>query len=221
MENADFSHRKISYLAITASSFTRCNFQGIKLTSGSMGGGRAVTVYNDCTFDDSIIHRVSPGRARFVSCTFRNTKMRDVRFLRAELVDCVFTGKLQGVVFDADPWGEPVEGGKIAYEYRGNDFSAASFDDVAFRGGIELDDQRLPGGPDFLLIRNALASLGGAWDEVQSWPFGTFRVEAESCLEVLLKSARRKQKDLFIQKKFITRSLPQELGDKLVRIMCG
>jgi hypothetical protein len=88
----------------------------------------------------------------------------------AEFIDCTFTGRLQTCIFNGTvseedrPWV-----GRERNEFRGNDFSGAELVDVAFRTGIDLDQQRLPTGPDYLYVPDAAAAIERAQRGLADW----------------------------------------------------
>jgi hypothetical protein len=110
------------------------------------------------------------GNARFVRCSFKEVDLRDWFCFKVEVIDCVFTGRLQGVVFNGTP--HPDENGILhrkQNEFRGNDFSGAELIDVAFRTGIDLSKQQLPSGSDYLYLPDAREAFNRARGEVVSW----------------------------------------------------
>ncbi len=170
LTGADFSGRRLDDISVAnGSRLTRCNFERVRIVGGGLGGGRRPSTYVECTFDGSRLRSVIPGRATFISCSFRNVHFSDILFLEAEFIECTFSGRLESIVFSVDPVEKDVELGREKNSYRDNDFSGASMVDVAFRGGIDLDKQRLPVGSDYLLIKNSDSVISCALEHVRRW----------------------------------------------------
>lgn len=163
------------------------------------------------------MRHVMPGRATFVGCSFRDVKIHDFFCLKAQFVDCVFTGRLKKVVFDARPRSGAERLGRDRNEYRGNDFSGAQLVNVSFRGGIDLDQQRLQDGPEYLVIRDARAVLKSALEEVRAWPEDEEQSRTLTKLEVMASTAARGQRDLFVARAFLGRT--PESADRLAAIL--
>jgi hypothetical protein len=193
VEDVDYSDQRVDYLAVTAPRLRRCRFERLRLVEATLSGGGVVSEYVDCSFDGSRFAIVFPGSARFTRCTFRQVTINEWFGDQAELIDCVFTGKIKKTVF----WGRPNSSRKLietqrtlreqqglppmtaeqeavllreANEFRGNDFSGATLHDVAFRGGIDLSAQRLPTGPDYLYLPDAASAIAHAVEAVTGWP---------------------------------------------------
>jgi hypothetical protein len=69
---ADFSGKKLLSFASAGSTFKSCSFEKIRIESASLGSGREMSEYLDCTFDGSKMKLTAGGHARFVHCSFRN-----------------------------------------------------------------------------------------------------------------------------------------------------
>ncbi|WP_111178559.1 pentapeptide repeat-containing protein [Nonomuraea aridisoli] len=220
IKDGDFSLRKLTHITVTDGSvLTRCTFQGSLITAGGLGDGGAPSIYKNCNFDGCKIERTIPGHARFVACSFNGATIQNMQFLDAEFIDCVFDDALiRDVVFDADKWdADPSE--TPAYRYHNNDFSSARLRNVSFRGGIDLDSQKLPQGEGYLLIRNAGRALTAATREIQTWESESCRTSADISLGVLQRNAARKQKNLFIEKEFIAQGLTPECTYRLIQAL--
>ncbi|GAA4440394.1 hypothetical protein [Phytohabitans houttuyneae] len=178
------SGRRLVQLAAVGSVFTRCRFERLRVESASLGAGVMVSEYIDCSFDGSRIARMGSGFTRFVRCSFRDVDLRGWESHYLELVDCVFTGQIRSSQF----WGRPEPLGArnrfAAYvrrceqdgiepsaeqlylrernEFRDNDFSGADLVDVYFRYGIDLSQQRLPTGEDYLYLPDGQAAIDRA-----------------------------------------------------------
>jgi uncharacterized protein YjbI with pentapeptide repeats len=133
------SDRQLDDFLAISSSFKQCSFERLSIRSASFGGGRNESVYEACNFDGSKIECGAAGVARFVGCSFRDTYVFNFFGLSVSMIDCVFSGTLQKVAF----YGTNPENRK-RNEFRGNDFSEALLNDVAFREGIDLTLQRFP-----------------------------------------------------------------------------
>jgi len=73
-----------------------------------------------------------------------NSNWSSARFHDTTIKKGVFHGKV----------GDSAQLRRRVNEIRDNDFSRAELDDVDFRGGIDLTQQRLPTGEDYLFIKD-------------------------------------------------------------------
>ena len=101
------------------------------------------------------------GFAQFVRCSFRNVDIRKWKWgNELQLIDCVFTGRLEECIFNGTGVGAgPPLGGAGEKRVSGNDFSGCDLVDVAFRTGIDLAQQKLPTGPEYLYLPDAAAAI--------------------------------------------------------------
>ncbi len=158
-EAADFSARSFRHFTIVESRFVRCRFDGATIRQACFGAGVSQSEYLECTFDGARIWAPAPGNARFVGCSFRSASISDFFGLATEFVDCVFTGAIRKAVFYASAPEGPQKFGRQRNEFHGNDFSGADLVDVAFRGGIDLREQRLPIGSQYIFIDDACRAI--------------------------------------------------------------
>lgn len=212
LEGEDFSGRRLRYVSIAnGAHLVRCDFSRVRIKGGGLGGGLVPSEYVECRFDGSRLSKVLPGRATFIGCSFRDVRIDDLRCLEAQFIDCVFTGLLRTVTFDAVPTQPDAALGRTRNEYRGNDLSGATLEDVAFRGGIDLALQRLPTGPDYVIVRDAPSRLSAVRDQVRLWP-KDLRQRAETTLSVLESECRTGQRDLFLNRSLLGRTPEARAG---------
>jgi uncharacterized protein YjbI with pentapeptide repeats len=141
---ADFSGQTLDNFVSVGNRFKNCQFTDMKIEYACFGSGGKTSHYEDCSFDGTSIACSTPGCASFLRCTFRNVSIIDFIGLNVSMVDCIFSGRLRKIVFyGADPTSRAWFWRK-RNEFRGNDFSQASFNDVAFREHIDLSKQKLP-----------------------------------------------------------------------------
>ena len=117
------------------------------------------------------------------------------------MVDCVFSGRLEEVVFNGTV---PLEKRYFLHrehnEFHGNDFSGVDLIDVAFRRGIDLTQQRLPTGPQYLYLPDAAAALAYAQAEVAKWQGDAeLRKTALGWIGTCQYEARDGQRQLFLR----------------------
>ena len=166
----DFCGLKLGRFTAIQSDFRNCRFEKLKIDQACFGAGTKQSQYLDCSFDGSTLRAIAPGIARFVRCSFRNVRIREFFGLNVEFVECVFTGRIEKAVFQGRlPESHGAEFGRKENEFRGNDFRGAELIDVAFRGGIDLDRQLLPDGPDYLYVPNAPDALEKVKRRVIAW----------------------------------------------------
>jgi uncharacterized protein YjbI with pentapeptide repeats len=162
-----FDDREWRSFAVEGCHFEKCNFRNMKSESGSWGVGRVMSTYVDCTFDGARIGYMGGGYCRFERCSFEKVNLRDWWGFELELVDCTFSGKLTKVVINSTVPEEDVAYAKrTTNEIRGNDFSRAKLVDVGFRTGVDLTLQKLPSGPDYLYVSDAVTATQKARSRV-------------------------------------------------------
>lgn len=223
----DLSAKRCPEWVVMESRFERCSFNGVK-ANFSFGVGRRMSDYIDCSFDEARLSAGAGrngGRARFVRCSFRNTRIEKINFNYAEFVDCVFTGEVNEVNFSAelDPRYR-AELGRSSNRYERNDFSGARLKGVALKDGVDLLDQRLPSEDGYLLVEDAEAVLPAAAAEALTWPESPVRAEIISELEFQLKwYVRHGQRQLlFSPYDYVSRDGAKErLFTELTKLLIG
>jgi len=166
---------------VIGSSFEQCDFSDLRCDSVPSFGAGASSLYRNCHFDRMKLVRFSPGVSRFEGCTFDGVEIRDARIELAEFVDCTFSGLITDAVFS----GTPYESGakflhppRLRNEFRGNDFSRCGIRGVDFVNGIDVEQQRWPVGPDYVLMDRVPERLRAFRALVERWPDGPKRAEA-------------------------------------------
>jgi uncharacterized protein YjbI with pentapeptide repeats len=191
-----FADADVDDFGAVASVFDRCDFSGLKAESASFGGGGDDSRYVECSFDRARIAHSIVGRARFERCTFRDVRLGQFWAQDAEFVGCVFSGSIRQAIFHGCPLHEDV--GRTRNEFVRNDFAGAFLHDVAFRAGVDLSDQDLPTGANYLLCsdgKNAVARARARIGEHRGAPdYG----HAESLIQVLERDLRNGQGQLFL-----------------------
>jgi len=220
-----FSGRKLDKMRMSASSFTRCEFAGMRIGNWVTGGGRTtVTTYTECVFDRSRIRFNPGGLARFERCSFRDVDLRDWMCFETELVDCLFTGRLRGGFFNGTVPEELVEAlGRTSNEFRGNDFSGMDLIDVDFRTGIDLSLQRLPTGEQYVYLPDAERALRRAREQVVA--SGRVRLwgehgEVVPVIDIPLKNVRNGQRQVLFRKDDYS-DIPQDELDMIFDILAA
>lgn len=200
LEDKALHARGVTTFGAEASRFLRCDFSGARWKQCHWGDGPQQSVYIECNFDGASLQAPTPGNARFVRCTFRNANLKSWYCVAVEMIDCVFSGSLELVAF-AGAVRPPYEGRveRQRNQFAGNDFSQASFRDVGFRYGIDLNTQRLPNSPDWLRVRNATAALAAAEGLVNTWEDLQQRGRAQGLLKTLADESQGGQEDLFLE----------------------
>jgi len=143
--SADWSGQTFEHFIPVGCRFHDCKFENVTFETACFGGGLEDTLYSNCSFDRSTIRSISPGHARFESCSFRDVEIIQLLGFTVEMVECVVTGIVKQAFFNGAVPEEYVEVlGRDKNEFRGNNFSDATFVDVGFRTGIDLSLQELP-----------------------------------------------------------------------------
>jgi len=170
LDSEDFSGRKLIDLTAVGSKFVSCRFENMRIKSGCFGAGREVSEYIDCSFDGSSIRMIPVGYARFERCSFRNTDIHDWICFAVEMVGCTFSGKMRHVILNGTPQADDqAVVHRERNEFRGNDFSEAKLEDLSFRTGIDLTQQKLPIGPEYVYVPNAENAVRQARAEILEW----------------------------------------------------
>jgi hypothetical protein len=200
LDRANFSGLKLKSFGAHGSAFNLCDFSNMRIDGASLGSGEVMSTYVDCSFDNSRMRMGPGGFARFERCSFRNVVIRDWICFSVEIVDCVFSGKLQKAIFNGTPHVDDQSVLKRARnEFQGNDFSHALLEDVSFRTGIDLGRQILPTSPDYVYLPHASAAVGKARAEVIAWPASELRRIAMIIINTLEDEIRGGQEQLLLR----------------------
>jgi hypothetical protein len=133
----------------------------------------------------------------------------------ADVIDCRFAGRLEGVVFTATDID-----GRGRNEIRGNDFRDADLVDVDFRNGVDLDAQLLPESEDYLRIRDLSSALRGARAEVGRWAADERRAALET-LDLISRTFDF-QPDVFAKRQFFVDCADdRRIGERVVDVLGG
>jgi uncharacterized protein YjbI with pentapeptide repeats len=219
--NVDFSGQLFHGFTPAGSSFVGCNFSGTVFETAHLGQAQVQrdmrtpikpsdprypqTLFRDCEFTETLFDEDNfyLGNVRFERCRFRKARLKGMRLLfgGAEWVDCQFMGKVIEVRFSARPSKEgSVRIGRTANEIRGNDFRAAQLYDCPFTGGVDLDAQLLPSGPEYVRLDRARERVGKVGLQVEAWPNEQERIKGLDALDTLLPYSRLGQDDIFMRR---------------------
>lgn len=105
--------------------------------------------------------------------------------------------------------------GRSENEFHGNDFSRMSLRDSDFRTGIDLTQQILPDGDEYLLLRDARQAVVRARAEVSRWEDDGARQGALGLLRVLMEDVAGGQEQLLLRRKDLASSEDQQLLELL------
>jgi Pentapeptide repeats (8 copies) len=206
--DVDFSNLVFATFTAERSEFERCEFESVTIRYGPLGLGGSV--FRDCRFDRADLRGVDPGEARFERCSFDDAKIAEWMTHCAEFVGCRFATRIVGSVFSATPLN--CSGRRKRNEFTGNDLSRAELIDTVFVGGIDLDEQKLPAGDEYIRIRDAAKRLGRARKAVEEWEDADERRLALVEIEVLGRFAEE-QNDLFVRR--VDADLPASVARRL------
>lgn len=191
----DFSGLVFATFTAERSEFERCDFESATIRYGPLGLGGSV--FRDCCFDGADLRGVDPGEARFERCSFDEAKIAKWMTHCAEFVECRFATRIVDSVFSGTPRNCSVR--RRRNEFKGNDFSRAELIDTVFVGGIDLDDQKLPAGDEYVRIRKAQDRIARARAGVEEWEDPEERRLALAELEALERFAED-QDELFVRR---------------------
>jgi hypothetical protein len=221
LHGAEFSGRKLVQLSVAESRLVDCRFDGMRVENASLGAGRKMSHYIGCVFDGARLKFDAGGYARFERCSFRQTDLRDWFCFAVELVDCTFSGRLRKAVFNGVvPPEDRAAAGRNRNEFRGNDFSGMDLVDVGFRTGIDLTLQRLPSGPPYLYLPDAVAAVRRAREGVAECKDPAVRQKAMALIGALEDELSEGQRQLFLRKDAYAR-LPEDAVDAVFRLLAA
>jgi hypothetical protein len=172
MRGVDFSKQKFDFFSAAGATFEDCDFRHARLVSGIFSV-RPQSVYRRTHFDGIDLRGMDTGQAKFEQCTFDDVRIEGWFSFTAEFVDCRFSGKIvqskfSGRVFG--PGSESLEPPRAFNEFHGNDFSKADLVDTSFVMGLDMDQQRWPGPPDYVRVDEVRSQIARARAEIEKWP---------------------------------------------------
>lgn len=198
------SRREVHSIVVVGSTFTRCDLRNLVARDANFGV-KARSLYDSCVFDNSKLIMGPGSRATFVNCSFRDVRISRWEALYTSLIDCTFTGSLRGCTFFAQvPEEYPPGIERGVNEIRGNDFSGCRMTQVYFDAGVDLSQQRLPSGPDYVLLPDAPAALAALRAEMNDW-VPADRDIGEAFLRLFDRHIRRGQTQIFGRRNEYTR----------------
>ena len=223
----DYSVRTIQKFTAIGSCLEQCCFKNARIRDASFGAGREMSEYVECNFDGMHFHH-GRGHARFVKCSFRGVDIREWFGQGTELIDCTFSGRLgTAMFFGKIPIGEDRRFlHRERNEFRGNDFSEMKFFDVNFGGGIDLTQQRLPSGPEYLYVADAASAIARLQSGLERWNSNPeARRAALTIAGTFTKIVKAGQQQLFLQPegwyRMSDKTFPRESLDKLFSLLGG
>jgi hypothetical protein len=199
LRDCDYSSRRLKQFCTIHSRLEGCSFRGTEISDAQFGSGQDQSEFYDCDFDGAKLIR-GGGFYRMVRCSFKNADLRKWTCYEAEFIDCIFTGRLTACIFNgAVPEKDRSWVGRERNEFRGNDFSGAELIDVSFRSGIDLTQQRLPTGEDYLYLPDAATAIASAQAAVAEWYDEGLRKDGLKLLEVTALGLRGGQRQLLLR----------------------
>jgi uncharacterized protein YjbI with pentapeptide repeats len=222
LRDADFSRIKLKGFAAYKSRFEGCSFEKARISDAGFGAGDAQSVYVDCSFDGARIEAAAPGDVRFERCSFRDVRLKNWFCWEVELVDCVFSGRGEKLLFNGTPQENRVKAlGRERNEFRGNDFRELDLRDCAFRRGIDLTQNTLPPDPGTLVLLDGRKAVVAARREVSGWDDDERRQGALQILELLMEDVVNGQDQLYLRLDDLAgnrdKRLLEDLGELLAR----
>jgi hypothetical protein len=219
LKNADFSNKKLVRFCAVDSIFENCNFEKMRLECLSAGAGPGYSEYINCSFDGSKIKMFTPGHARFINCTFKKAILNDMFSFEADFINCVFSGKMKGIVINGSvPKEMRLALGREKNEIYGNDLSGVEMDDVGFRTGVDLSQQKLPDSDDYLYLPNPTIILNQAKEIIiNEWSDSIMKTNCLLTIQTREETVAEGQKQLFLLKDSIELNLfdlLKELSEK-------
>ena len=200
MRNVQFSRQRFSRFTVVGKSrFVNCDFSGCSFQQ-SLFSHTPQVVYEDCRFDGARFGVIDPGQARFERCSFEETRIKEWFCTVAEFVGCSFGGRIEGTVFFGRPFGpgaESLDPRREINEFSGNDFRKCELIDTAFRMGVDLRQQQLPQGDEYIFVDRLGERTAIVQEEVANWDDPKARDLALALLKGLAEDAAGGQEQLF------------------------
>jgi uncharacterized protein YjbI with pentapeptide repeats len=211
--NLEMAGITIPVLFARGCSFDSCNFTGTRFGAGYFGGGEGAgfsqTVYRNCCFDRCALGSIDFGSARFERCLFRDVRLRKWLSFSAEFIDCVFAGDIPEAAFLGR---SPLRStSRQQNDFRGNDFSDVRFGSVEFRGGIDLNLQRLPMNDGHVILDRRSERITIVLAEIDAWTNQVERRSAGQYVRLFDGSRYYGQEQLYVQNR------PSRLIDEALR----
>jgi hypothetical protein len=225
MNGQEYSLRRIEKFTAIGSRLERCRFDNARIIDASFGAGREMSEYVECNFDGIDIGHAG-GHARFVRCSFRDVVIGEWLAQSTELIDCTFSGRLGWAMFFGRIPIEEVR--KFLHrernEFRGNDFSDMKLFGVDFGGGIDLMQQRLPSGPEYLYVADAASAVARLQTRLEEWNSNPeARRAALIIADTFTKIVKGGQQQLFLQPgayyRMSEKTFPREALDKVFGLL--
>ena len=220
----DYSHRNLMQLGTIGCRLEGCRFNGVQVEGGvQLGAGRELSEFIECSFDGARMDS-GGGFSRFVRCSFRNADLRGWICLRTEFVDCIFSGRIRKCIFNGTvPEQDRAWVARGLNEFHGNDFSAADLIEVDFRTGIDLTQQRLPGGAEYLYLPDPMPVIERVRTEVLGWLDFEHRRIALIMLKTMEEQVAGGQRQLLLRASdhYAYASLPREAVDNIFALLRG
>ncbi len=155
---ADFSGSRFSSFSARAN-FVDCTFASVTFLNADLAWGGHST-FTACLFDSSVLKDCDPGDSRFERCVFRDVDVSGVVNACSEYIRCMWYGTVADTRFCGSPVApcsdRALRRRRNAFE--GNDFSGADLQMVEFTRGIDLSQQRLPTGDEYLIVPSRVLS---------------------------------------------------------------
>lgn len=220
LHGQDYSGRKLLQFATIGSHLAACNFDQIQIQSAAFGSGTETSEFVECTFNGARMNMAPGGFARFVRCSFHNVTIRNWTCFAVEMIDCKFSGRLETTIFNGTvPEDERAIIGRTSNEFHGNDFSAMDFIDVAFRTGIDLTQQVLPSGKDYLYLPHAASAVAYTKSRVGGWADEEARRDAMVIIQALEYSLSGGQQQLLLRASDSYEIFPRKVVDDLFSLL--
>jgi len=200
IHNADYSGRKLMQFCTIGCRLEKCRFENADIMDAQFGAGREVSEFVECNFDGMRFSHCGC-IARFVRCSFRNVNLREWMCSDVELIDCVFSGRLRTAIFGGTVLPQHRAFlGRERNEFHGNDFSAMALLDADFVKGIDLTQQRLPTGPEYLYVPDAVAAVARLQGGLVAWnPNAEVARRARIAADMFARMVADGQQQLFLR----------------------
>jgi hypothetical protein len=223
----DYSSRSFAKFTAIGSRLEQCRFNNVRIGDASFGSGREMSEYVECNFDGLQFDH-GGGHARFVRCSFRDVYIREWLAQSTELIDCTFSGRIDWAVFCGRI---PIEKARTDLHreqnvFRGNDFSDTQLMEPDFRGGIDLTQQRLPSGPEYLYVADAASAITRVESGLKEWNCNAeVRRAALLIADTFTRIVKEGQQQLLLRPEGSFRmpgvTFPREALDKIFELLRG
>ncbi len=190
-----FENLKVDDFRSINSQFYGCAFKDMKIKDICFGSGLSQSVYHDCTFENFDFFSSVAGIALFENCVFVGVDARQFICKEVEFINCKFSGRFRKVLFSGSI--STAKNQRKRNRFINNDLSNVSFEDFGFRGGVDLENQKLPPNNDFIYVKQGREFLDFKKSEVIKVSDSRLKDEVDTIIGIYMYKVNEGQDQLY------------------------